>query len=131
MTAQIVSLAAYRAVMNKHGACSHSHIKRASLIGDRRRHLRLGASRDDRRSERRYLVGGKCAPSILVAGSTVNIANVSRNGLMIQAPLQAKVGTRLLLTPVGCRPLSARLIWKSNQLAGLEAPLVSIELHFL
>jgi len=131
MTAQIVSLAAYRAIMDKHDVCSRSHIRRASLIGDRRRHPRLGEGPDDRRRERRCSVAGRCAPAMILERSIIDIANVSRTGLMINAPLQARVGTRLLLTPVGCGPLSARVVWKNDRMAGLEAPLVSIELHFL
>lgn len=131
MTAHIISLAGYRATQVKPSGSSGSPIKRAKLVADRREYRRLGELRDDRRREPRYFVGGRCTPAIVLANGRVNLANVSRNGLMITTDLQAMPGTRILMTPIGCPPVSARLIWKRDGLAGFEAPLIAMELHFL
>jgi len=131
MTAQIVSLAAYCAIAGKIGMSSGSHIKRARLVPDRRKQPRLGKLRAERRDEPRYCVEARCNPGIILGNGKVNLVNVSSNGLMIRADLPARPGTRMLMTPIGCRPVSARLVWKRDGLAGLEAPLVSVELHLL
>ena len=131
MTAQIISLAAYRAAQGNPRASSGSHIKCARLVPDRRKHSRRGELRADRRDEVRYSVGGRCTVAFMLGNSRVDLANVSRNGFMIKAELLARPGTRILITPIGCQPVSARLIWKRDGLAGFEASLVSPELHLL
>lgn len=127
--AQIVSLATYRAARGQRATASEASLDNARLLSERRKHPRQGEPGNDRRSEGRSSVEGRCAPTVAVAGRVVSLANVSRSGLMIRAQFQAKPGARMLLVPPGGVPLSARLIWNRNGLAGLEAPLVATELR--
>lgn len=125
MTAQIVSLATYRTARGQRGASAEWHTGQDKLLSERRQRPRQGELGADRRSECRYSVDGRCAPTVVLGASIVGLANVSRGGLMINSELQVRPGARLLVTLAGGRPVSARLIWKRNGLAGLEAPIIS------
>lgn len=120
MTADIVSLSEFRA---RRGDGGSSVGQDQPLTQQRRKRPREGESPADRRSEHRYSVEGACAPALTVGCSTWHVANLSRNGFMVAADVRGMPGARMLVTLPGCRPVSARLIWKRNGLAGLEARL--------
>ena len=126
---KIVSLSAYRAAREQCEMRSVPHSGHEKLVFDRRIHPRQGEQDSDRRNEPRCSLEGRCAPTAMIGNCMVGLANVSRNGLMIKADLKSMTGTRILVTPAGGPTVSARLIWKRNGLAGLEAPMASSALH--
>lgn len=129
MSGQIVNLAAYRASNNRARHPEHLSHSRGKHRGDRRTHPRHGACEADRRSEPRYPVESKRVPAMALQGRILACENVSRNGLLAAADVPARPGERVLLHLTGCRPLSARIVWKEGGLMGLEVPLGSTELR--
>ncbi|MXO60375.1 hypothetical protein GRI89_12580 [Altererythrobacter salegens] len=124
MTAQIICLAMHRAAQDQSRVLSSSNALQMGLVSERRKHPREGKLRTDRRSELRYRLDGKLTPEVTFEGRKLALANVSRNGIMVRATLRTKMPARILITPVGRSPLSAKLVWKREGLVGLEVPIV-------
>jgi hypothetical protein len=136
MTAEIVSFAAFRTARGGGQVMSGSSLLKQKLPEERANGMAAMLSRQeqrwvDHRSEPRHPVQGKCLPALTLGGTAASLENVSKNGLMVSADLTASPGSRVVVSLAGCRPLSARVIWKRDGVIGLEAPLGSMELQLV
>lgn len=129
MTAEIVSLATYRAAKRPSGDHRESGFPFGEGFVERRKHPRDEECWVEHRCEPRHVVDGQCAPRIIVGGSAARLENVSRDGLMATAAVREIPGSRIIVSIAGCRPLSGRIRWKRGGLVGLEVPIGSMELR--
>jgi hypothetical protein len=133
MTAEIVSLALYRTARADRSALANpaplgTNQPRVESQGLGGMLSRQEQRRTDHRIEPRHVIEGKCVPALTLNGGAAILKNISRDGLMAAAQINAAPGSRLLVTIAGCRPLSAQVIWSHNGLMGLEVPIRSMEL---
>ena len=134
MTAEIVSLAAFRASGRRDRTYGGTSLLAEKVPQERANGLAAMLPRheqrwSDHRDEPRHPVRGKCTPALTLEGVAAKLENVSRNGLMATADLAAGLGSRVLVSLPGGRSLSARVIWKCDGLVGLEVPIGSMDLR--
>lgn len=82
----------------------------------------------DHRCEPRHAVKGSLTAAVVLGGRTARVANISSNGLMVNAEIAANVGSRVPVSVAGCQTLFGRVIWKQNGEVGLEVPIGSMAL---
>lgn len=82
----------------------------------------------DHRCEPRHVVEGSLTAAVVLGGTTARMANISSNGLMVNAEMHANVGSRVPVNVAGCQTLFGRVIWKRNGQIGLEVPMGSMAL---